>query len=161
MDPRIETLAQILRLNTTLFRNCLDGFTDEMATRRPSNSTNSAAFVASHVTDTRFYLLKLLGVERPNPVEQSLAGARTIADIKQLLPLQQILDAWTSAAHALRERLETITPAELDASIETRFPMADPTILSALAFLVQHDTYHIGQLAMLRKHAGLPAMKYA
>jgi uncharacterized damage-inducible protein DinB len=33
-------------------------------------------------------------------------------------------------------------------------------MLGALTFLVQHDSYHIGQLALLRKHAGLPAMRY-
>jgi uncharacterized damage-inducible protein DinB len=160
MDARITALAEILRLNTRLFRNCLDGFTDEMAGRRPSGGTNSAAFIASHLTDARFYLLKLLGAEQPNPVAASLAGARSIDDVKQLLPLPEIQAAWTTAAHALRDCLESITTADLDAKTSTRFPMPDPTILGVLTFLVQHDTYHIGQLALLRKHAGLPAMRY-
>jgi hypothetical protein len=33
-------------------------------------------------------------------------------------------------------------------------------MLAVLTFLVQHDSYHIGQLSLLRKHAGLPAMQY-
>jgi hypothetical protein len=40
-------------------------------------------------------------------------------------------------------------------------PISDPTALSLLTFFVQHDSYHVGQLALLRKHAGLPAMQYA
>jgi hypothetical protein len=39
MDPRIAPLTEILRLNTRLFRNCLDGISDEMAVMRPSAST--------------------------------------------------------------------------------------------------------------------------
>ena len=33
-------------------------------------------------------------------------------------------------------------------------------MLGALTFLVQHDSYHLGQLTFLRKLAGLPAMRY-
>jgi hypothetical protein len=51
MDPRITPLPEILRLNTRLFRNCLDGVTAEQAGPRLSASTNSAAFVASHLTE--------------------------------------------------------------------------------------------------------------
>jgi uncharacterized damage-inducible protein DinB len=28
-------------------------------------------------------------------------------------------------------------------------------------FMVQHDSYHLGQLSLLRKRAGLPAMSYS
>jgi hypothetical protein len=38
--------------------------------------------------------------------------------------------------------------------------VGDRTLLGALAFLAQHESYHVGQLALLRKYAGLPAMRY-
>jgi len=47
-----------------------------------------------------------------------------------------------------------------DDASTTRFPVADPTRLGTLAFLAQHDTYHIGQLALLRRFVGLKAMSY-
>jgi uncharacterized damage-inducible protein DinB len=161
MDPRIAPLTQILRLNTRLFRNCLEGIGDEQAAVRPSASTNSTAYVAAHVADARFYLLKLLGAEQPNPLAAYLAGAKSIDDVKKSPPLAEVQQAWTLASHALRDRLETITSAELDATVKTRFPVPDQTMLAVLTFLVQHDSYHIGQLSLLRKHAGLPAMQYA
>jgi uncharacterized damage-inducible protein DinB len=33
--------------------------------------------------------------------------------------------------------------------------------LGLIAFLVQHDSYHLGQIAFLRKQLGKPAMSYA
>ena len=33
-------------------------------------------------------------------------------------------------------------------------------ILLLLTFMVQHDSYHLGQLSLLRKLAGLPGMSY-
>lgn len=163
MDPRITPLTEILRMNTKLFRNCLDDVTDEMAAIRASSSTNSAAFVASHLTEARFYLLQLLGVKQTSPIAPYLENAHGIDDVKRFPPLAEIQHAWTTASHALRDRLVEMTPAELDASIACPFPLpiSDPTALSLLTFFVQHDSYHIGQLALLRKHAGLPAMQYA
>jgi uncharacterized damage-inducible protein DinB len=163
MDARLAPLTEILRLNTKLFRNCLDGMTDEQAGTRPSGSTNSAAFVAAHVAESRFYLLGLLGATQPSPLAPFLDGARGINDVKQLPSLADLQRAWTTASHALRDRLDTMTAAELDASIACPFPLpiSDPSALSLLTFFVQHDSYHIGQLALLRKHAGLPAMQYA
>lgn len=160
MDPRITVLADTLRLNTKLFRNCLADLTDEQANVRPSGTVNSAAFVAAHLAEARFYLLKLLGAEQPNPIARYLANARSIDDLTQCPPLAETLTAWTAAAHALRERLEQIPGSELDAPITTRFPTPDQTVLGALSFLVQHDSFHIGQLALLRKHAGLTPMSY-
>ena len=162
MDPRIVPLAQILRLNTKLFRNCLDGVTDEKAAMRPSASTNSAVFVAVHVAEARFFLLEMLGAKQPSPIAPYLDGARGIDEIKRFPPLAEIQRAWTTVSHALRDWLDTMTATEWDASIVIPFPLpvTDPTALSLLAFFVQHDSYHIGQLAFLRKHAGLPAMQY-
>ena len=162
MDSRIAPLTEILRLNTKLFRNCLDGVTDEKAAMRPSASTNSAAYIAVHVAESRFFLLKMLGAEQASPLAGYLDGVRGIDDVKRFPAVADIQRAWTTASHALRDRLDTMTAAELDASIASPFPLpiSDPTTLSLLTFFVQHDSYHIGQLALLRKHAGLPAMHY-
>jgi uncharacterized damage-inducible protein DinB len=162
MDARVAALAQILRLNTRLLRNCLDGISDEQAVLRPSASTNSVAFVASHVAEARFYMLAVLGAEQSSPLSAYLAGARGVDDITRLPPMEDVQRAWTAAAHALRARLDSVTPAELDARIDLPFPLpvAEPTGLGLLAFFVQHESYHIGQLALLRKYLGLPAMQY-
>ena len=160
MDARVSPLADTLRLNTRLFRNCLDGLTDEQARVRPSPTANSAAFVAAHLAESRLFILKILGVERPSPLAPYLTGRSSIDEIKTWPTLDEIRSAWTEASHALRDRVAAMSAAELDAPNSTGFPVSDMTMLGVLAFLVQHDSYHIGQLSLLRKCAGLPAMKY-
>lgn len=163
MDPRIGPLSRILRLNTRLLRNCLEGMSDEIAARRPSPGTNNVAFIAAHCAQARFYLLQLLGADSANPLAAALGKARSIDDVAELPSLAVVLDAWTSAAHALRDRLETVSAEELEREIPNAppFPGTDKTALSLLTFLVQHESYHLGQLALLRKHFGLPAATYA
>jgi uncharacterized damage-inducible protein DinB len=159
MDPRVAPLAEILRLNTRLFRNCLDGLTDEQAGTRLSTRTNNAAFVAAHVADARFFLLTVIGAETTNPLAPYLAFGTSIENLRHLPMLAEVRDAWTLAGHKLRDRLESISSVELDAP--AGFPTALASTISGLAFLVQHESYHVGQLALLRKHVGLPAMSYS
>jgi uncharacterized damage-inducible protein DinB len=161
MDHRVAPLAGTLRLNSKLFRNCLDGLTEEQARARPSDVTNSAAFVAAHMVESRFYTLKVLGAERPSPLARYLGEWRGIDEIQEWPSLPEIESAWAEASAALDARLEAIAPAELDAPSGTRMPIEDTSMLGFLGFMVQHDSYHLGQLSFLRKHAGHPAMAYS
>ena len=39
-------------------------------------------------------------------------------------------------------------------------PLARPALLGTIAFLMQHESYHVGQMGLLRKELGHPAMAY-
>lgn len=161
MDPRIAPLAGILRLNNRLFANCLDGITEAQCHKRPSEVTNSAAFVAAHLAESRFWGLKILGAERANPLVKYLGQWKGIDEITTWPSLDEITSAWAEASAALDQRTAAITPAELDAPSESQMPLEDSSVLGLFGFMVQHDSYHVGQLSLLRKHAGLPAMSYS
>jgi uncharacterized damage-inducible protein DinB len=161
MDPRVAPLAEIFRLNTWLFHNCLAGMSAAQAEARLDDRTNSAAFIAAHVADTRFATAAWLGAPLENPLAAALEGARGITDVATLPPLDVIVRAWDDASATIAARLEELPEEALDGPSPQRFPGASPSLLGALAFLAQHDSYHVGQLALLRKAAGLPAMRYA
>jgi hypothetical protein len=160
MDPRLIPLDSILKLNTQLFGNCLDGVDDATANRRPSDVTNSMAFIACHLVESRHFLATYLGRPTSNAVSEALKGARGIGDVKQLPPLTSVLAAWGDAALILDRRFSELGDAELSAPSPRRFPVDDGSILGGIAFLIQHESYHVGQLALLRKYYGLPAMRY-
>ena len=160
MDPRLTPLAAILDLNTHLFGNCLDGLSDEQAVTRVVEGTNHVAFLAAHMADSRFFALKVLGQTVENPLAPVLAGAKTLEDVKGPLPLDATRAAWATVSAALRAALESLTPEQLDAPSTMRFPISDKTLLGVIAFLVQHDAYHLGQLSLLRRQLGLAGMSY-
>ena len=160
MDSRVAPLAEILRLNTVLFRNCLDGLSDEQAATRPSGATNNAAFVAAHLTNSRFYLLKTLGVEEQDPLAPYLDGRTSLDELETLSSTRRYPGGVDDSRAPLRDRLAALTAAELDGPSAARFPLSNGTLLATLTFLVQHDSYHLGQLSLLRKYCGLPAMNF-
>ena len=160
MDPRVQPLAAILRLNTRLLLNCLDGLTDETARSRLGEGVNSAIFIAAHLTDSRFFMLRTVGGSLENPLSPFLDKAKTIDDITDWPSLDAVRAAWDAVSSALDATLDAAAPDELGAPVDARFPGVERTRIGALTFLVQHDSYHLGQLALLRKSAGLPAMSY-
>jgi uncharacterized damage-inducible protein DinB len=162
MDPRVTALADMLRLNSRLYQNCLAGLTDQAARERLSGAgpTNSAAFVAAHLVDSRYYLLDCLGVKQQSPLTGAKGGFNNIADVTAFPALADIRTAWHSAGELLGKRLAALTAADLDTPLAPGFPIETQTTLGLLSFMVQHESYHLGQLGLLRKHSGLPAMAY-
>lgn len=147
-------------LHTGLFRNCLDGMDDEAARRRIDGRTNNAAFVAAHLVMSRAWTLGLIGVEVPSSFGGRLVYGTSLDDLAELPLLAEIRAEWESVSAALEGRLAALMTAELAMPSPRSFPVDDPTVAGTLAFLLHHEAYHIGQLSLLRRMAGLPAMRY-
>jgi uncharacterized damage-inducible protein DinB len=160
MEPQIAPLAAILDLNSDLLLNCLDGLSEEEARARLPGGGNSAAFLAAHLTDSRHFLAARLGQPLANPLAPYLAEARGIEDIAVWPSLSEIRGAWSAVSRHLGATLGGVTAADLERPHAHRFPIPDHTALGLIAFLVQHDSYHVGQTAFVRCQLGKPAMTY-
>ncbi len=160
MQPSLAPLYEIFKLNSRLFLNCLDGMDEGQARWRPSGATNSAGYIALHLADTRYLLARMVGLDATSPFAALTDGAKSIDDIKSLPSLDDIRAAWKAVTGELRERFKVMTDADLARAASQKLPVEDMSTLGAITFLMQHDTYHIGQLGLLRKQAGLGAMGY-
>ena len=154
--PHIITV----KLNTRLIRNCFEGVDDELANKRINDVTNPMAFISLHALEARYFLTKMLGTKVKNPYHELTKDAKTCDDLERMPPVNEMLDYWEEAGEALINTLENIEESRLKEKVRFEFPVEDRTKFGTLTFLVQHETYHIGQLAILRRVLGLPAMKY-
>lgn len=161
MDPRVAPLAGIFELNTDLLLNCLDGLSQDEARRRLDGGGNSIIFLAAHLADTRHFLLGRLGHPVPNPLSRYLADAQSIEDIGEWPLLEEVRREWLQVSAHLSEALDGLERGALERTGTHRFPVADSSLLGMLAFLAQHDSYHVGQAAFIRRQLGKPAMTYA
>jgi uncharacterized damage-inducible protein DinB len=89
-----------------------------------------------------------------------LADAKSIDEIRSWATLDQVRAAWIAVSAHLLGVLESVGTEELDRPQAHRFPCSDTTALGMVAFLTQHDSYHIGQAAFVRRQLGKPAMTY-
>jgi uncharacterized damage-inducible protein DinB len=160
MNQRVAPLAALFELNTDLLLNCLQDISDAEAQCCLAGGGNSIAFLAVHLADTRHFLVERLGSSLTNSLAGYLAGARSIADIREWPTLDEIRNAWLRVSAHLQGALDTLTETDLLEANVHRFPLGDDTRLGMIVFLAQHDSYHLGQVGFLRRQLGKPAMSY-
>jgi uncharacterized damage-inducible protein DinB len=156
----MQGLAAQIGLHSKLFLNCLDGVSEEAALVRPGEMANHMAFIAAHLVDARHWLARTVGLSAENPFAERLAGARSIAELKDCPSVAESRGAWRALASPLEAHLQQVDGSVLDQTSQTRFPISDTSLVGTVAFLAHHEAYHIGQLALLRRFVGSPAMSY-
>lgn len=154
--PHIITVG----LNTRLINNCFDGIDDELANKRINETTNPMAFISLHALEARYFLIRILGLKVQNPYKELTKDAKAYEDLKEVPPVKEMLDYWKETGDVLLDTLENIAESKLQEKVRFKFPIEDDTKFGTLTFMLQHEVYHIGQLGILRRVLGLPAMKY-
>ncbi len=160
MDPRLIPLNELIVLNTWLLPNVLAGVDDELAQRRPQGGANNMSFIAAHIADARYMLASILGEDVKSPLDRSLDAVHHIDQVKVFPRLTEILAAWDSTSGLLRDRFAAATPAILDSEAPLSLPTEVNTVLAGATVLLQHESFHLGQMALLRRIFGLDAMSY-
>jgi uncharacterized damage-inducible protein DinB len=160
MEAPIQPLYELLKLNTKLFVNCLEGFDEETARTRINDRTNNVAFLTTHLVDARYFLSAYLGVTATNPFKEMLEGLTSIEGFTEFPLVQEVKTAWHEVSQLLAERFDSLTAADLSAESSQKFPIEDDRVLGGIAFLIQHEAYHLGQLGLLRRAFDLKAMSY-
>ena len=159
MNPAMVPLHTIVRLNTLLFRNCLVDVPDDLASRVVAAGANTMIFVAVHLFDGRIFMADTAGIVLAHPYPE-IAAAERVQDISAYPPMSELLAHWARVSPALVGCLESLSEEQLQRPSPRQFPVKDRSLLGALSFLIQHETYHIGQLSLLRRVNGLSAMRY-
>jgi uncharacterized damage-inducible protein DinB len=146
MDPQVARLAALFDLNTDLLLNCLDGLTDAEAQRRLEAGGNSVTFLAGHLTDSRHFLVTRLGTRSPIRWHDTWRMFGVSRKSVSLPLLEEIRPAWEAVSTHLRAVLSELSADELAQPNVHRFPLEDSSRLGMIAYLVQHDSYHLGQI---------------
>jgi len=161
MIASLGPLRKTLNLNTRLFLSAVDGVDETTSLSRPNANTNHIAFIGCHLIESRHYLASCAGCETKSPFRE-LENARTIEDVKNFPSVEEIRAAWAQISEVLTDRLPRLSEADLKREMERSFPIEDgKSLLGCLTFMLEHEAFHIGQIALLRRYFGLRAMKYS
>lgn len=134
-------------------RNCA-GFTHEESLAAPV-AGNCANWVLGHIIQNRMTLLRLLGEE---PLWSDADGAIYARGTKSFDPAAArdfagLLKDLETTQERVRAGLSRLEPAVLSKKLE---PEDKWTLAETLHFLSFHESYHAGQLGLLRRIAGKP-----
>jgi uncharacterized damage-inducible protein DinB len=156
-----QTLAQTLTVQHgytgyTYSLNLKDLNNDE-SLRQPSPGGNCINWVAGHVVASRAQILQVLGQELPfeiNKYDRYGRGSQPVTKAKGTIPLSEMLADFAATRDGLAAGLAALTRERL--AEKAPFSPANnenETVGSLLAGLAFHESYHVGQLGVLRRLA--------
>ena len=150
----------IFNLNTRLFLNALEGVTEEQAKERISDHNNPLNWLAVHTVWARYNIVGLLGKAVDNPYNGLFEGFKPFDPNYKYATLAEAKAEWQKASDLLKEALAAVTDERLAADAPFKSPAGDFTIGGTIAFLAQHESYDVGQVAFLKKYLTKEAMSY-
>ena len=151
----------MLNMNSRLFINALEGVTEVQAKERISGHNNPLSWLGTHTVWARYNICAMLGkpVDK-NPFEGLFDNFKPFDPAYNYPTLAAIKAEWQKATDLLKEALATVTEEHLASECPLKSPIGDFTFGGTIAFLTQHESYDIGQIAYLKKYFTKEAMKY-
>jgi hypothetical protein len=153
MGTDFLNIAGIFKFNTDLFKRTILGIPPDRMLVKPADDSNHLLWVAGHVVVHRARILKLLGQEWSAPWEQLFARGAKLADDGQYPGIDELVSIWEDVSGRLATSLASASPEVLAEPVSKGMTL-DGKKSGQISFLALHESYHVGQMAYLRKWLG-------
>jgi hypothetical protein len=160
MSKSIHQLEIIFNLNDRLFINALDGITEDQAKERITGHVNPVNWIAAHTVWARYNALMFLGAPAGNPYNYLFENFKGYDSSLNYPSLAEIKREWRKVSDLFKDALATVSDEQLAADAPIKNPGGDFTNGGTVAFFAQHESYDIGQMALLKKFHTKEAMSY-
>ena len=153
----LAALAPRLRFNETLLKSVIKGMDAPAWGLVPPGGGNTPHWILGHLAASRRFMLRTAGHELATDPWEALfgRGAEPGAATAPFPPVEDLL----ADVHASGEIVGELFPAMADEAAAAPAPQPMPdgsdTVAGVLHFLYFHETYHLGQLGLLRRMNGL------
>jgi len=148
-----EMLINAFAFNLSIVKRETAGLGHADSLVQPPFQTNCLNWTMGHLAENRDLILRTLG--RP-PVFSEAQVARygygsqpVTCQGADVVPFEDLLAAFERAQEEIAQGLREVTPEAL--AQKTKFAGRDMTVGGQIFFLYFHETYHAGQLEMLRE----------
>lgn len=160
VNEQIKPIRETYRFNTELVLLALEDLSPEDAVRRWKNGQGSSiAYLVGHVSSSRYGVLKTLGAETRNPYAELYGAGVGAKDGAAYPPLAELAAGWRQTAARLDAALHAVTDEQALRPATESYPTGDQTLRGQLAFIAWHESYHIGQIGILRTEMGYPSLR--
>jgi hypothetical protein len=147
----------IFSFNDNFLLRALDGLTQEELWRAPTIHNNPMLWVAGHIAQTRATVVRMLGEHFETGWGNFFDRGTKVEDAKQYPSGAEVARITSEVSSRLRTALTTLKDERLSGPASLHIP-GIKTFGDELAFFALHDSYHVGQLAYIRKSLGYPGL---
>jgi uncharacterized damage-inducible protein DinB len=153
-----KELSDLYRISHYAITANLEGFTHEESLARPPGAGNCVNWVLGHIVASRNGALRLVGEEpvlHPAVAERYKRGSAPLLNDRDAAPLDLLFKALGQSQERILGALSRATDLDLNKPAATpTSPTGDTSVGGQLSFLHFHESYHSGQLGLLRRLAG-------
>jgi len=151
ITPRANALIEDYEANTWLIHRHVDGVSDEASLLQPQFQANCLNWVLGHIVWRRNSALETLGL--PSVWDESISacyctGSEPVHTQEGARRFSDLLADLDRSQQALSAALENTSEASLDAVFENE--QGAKPVFEHLQGFHWHETYHLGQLDLLR-----------
>ena len=156
MDGRM--LAKMFRVSHGALLMNLEGIDHERSLVQPSPAGNCINWVLAHIIASRDQLFGLLGLEPAlgEAGKRYRRSSEPVRGAEEALPFADLIGALERSQERLVSALSEIPDERLaDPFDGARYPGRPTHVGDLLLFVHFHETYHVGQVGLLRRLAGM------
>jgi len=158
MIAEYAPLAHLYGLNDWLLHRLVADFTDADWRVRDA-AGHTPRWVLGHLATYRLRVADLMGLTaEPAAWTDAFVRGTSDADVPAEIDLEQVVRAFHEAQRRMVDRWEHLDSDQLAMPAGRTLPDGSDTVGGALRFLAWHETYHLGQLGLLRRLAGKPGV---
>jgi uncharacterized protein YndB with AHSA1/START domain/uncharacterized damage-inducible protein DinB len=157
-NPAVKPVAFIFASNDSVAARAFIGVEPGDLWKRPTPQTNSMLWIYAHMAAVRARLLNVLGDDYDPGWGDAFGRGAQVQDASTYPSREKINEVSREVNARLFAKLATVGDAELSREAKGPRPPSAQTVGEQLAFLAMHDSYHVGQLAYVRKALGLPGV---
>ena len=151
-----KELAQAYERNMDIIEEQVKGLSHEQCLIQPPVRGNCMNWVLGHMAETRSSVCKTLGQGAVMTAEEAKRygyGSKPVCGEEPgVLPLSRLLEILRESQKRINAAMPLLTDQDLSRIVKDH--RGDVTMANRLVFLNFHDTYHVGQLELLRQLAG-------
>lgn len=153
--PDSQALIELFNRTHWIIKKQTAGLTHADSLLQPPQSGNCLNWVVGHLVASRNAILTAMD-ESPNWSEEELAvykrESEPLTNVEQAQPLEKLLADLDETQTRIITALESVSPETLEKP--AKGDANNRSIGQRVAFLHWHETYHTGQLELLRQLAG-------
>jgi hypothetical protein len=154
----VKTLTTLFEFTYQVFKRNTEGVPHDETLRLPHPGGNCINWVGGHIVATRDGLLQLLGqppVWTDAERETYKRGAPKLVEAARAMSWERIVRSLDASQERLKAGLSALTADRLaSAPAPDRNPFGNDSIGEMLAVFTFHESYHVGQLGILRRLSG-------
>ncbi|MEO6722146.1 MAG: DinB family protein [Ferruginibacter sp.] len=156
----LQVLINLYDFHTKLFYNVIVDITNEDASKRLDTKANHVAWLAGSLVNARFDLAKALGINEQQTTGELFKNNSGIQDNATYPSLSEYKKDWENISTVLKNALDNLDEDKLNGPDPFGMPGVDMKLFDSITFLIDRESYCIGQVGLWRRLLGYDAMKY-